>query len=97
MRNHPKENKKAFTEQGIMFFRNTHVAHKILRKPYFTGCVVLQTIIYCFEKETISTNISNPGNIIFPGFFFWLKYIIDFFERNAYNINDRKLLGVLTP
>ncbi len=72
MRNHPKENKKAFTEQGIMFFRNTHVAHKILRKPYFTGCVVLQTIIYCFERDNFNEYI-KPWKYYISGVFLLVK------------------------
>ena len=69
VRNHPKENKKAFTEQGIMFFRNTHVAHKILRKPYFTGCVVLQTIICRFERDNFKNLLSRKFATL-PGFLY---------------------------
>ena len=71
VRNHPKENKKAFTEQGIMFFRNTHVAHKILRKPYFTGCVVLQTLILVTKEIIISQEKYNSKRTQTSELRFW--------------------------
>ena len=57
MWNHSKENKKAFSEYCRMFFRNTHVAHKILKKPYFKGCVVLQAIISVTKEIIFETRI----------------------------------------
>ncbi|MBE5685845.1 MAG: hypothetical protein EGQ94_10040 [Ruminococcus sp.] len=38
-----------FLQCWKMFFRNTHVAHKTLKKPYFIGFAVLQAIIDCSD------------------------------------------------
>ena len=49
-----------------MLFRNTHVAHKILRKPYFSGCVVQQAIIDCSDYIK---RFTKPRKIkVFRGF-----------------------------
>ena len=49
-----------------MFFRNTHVAHKTLKNPYFTGSVVLQTIIDCSDYIKM---VQKPRKIkVFRGF-----------------------------
>ena len=51
-----------------MFLRNTLVAHKTLKKPYFTGSTVLQAIISSYELlyGHISLGINMvPGNFLY--------------------------------
>ena len=47
-----------------MFFRNTLVAHKMLKKPYFTGSAVQQAIITIVYRKLLKPRKA----LIFRGF-----------------------------
>lgn len=46
-----------FLQCWKIFFRNTHVAHKTLKKPYFIGFAVQQTIISVTKEIIFGTRI----------------------------------------